>query len=407
MLRPSRLETASLWLGLGGTALAFWPVGASTFHAPKTVLLIGAALLALIDWGLRKAPVEEPRAFGLALAWAASLALSATFGGATDLPALWLEVAAALWLLRWVAAPPATSRVLRGVSVIASIVAAVTLLQTTGFDPFSLLGLAPHRTSDRLAQYGTLGNPDFVAAWLGASVWLSVPALLSRRGGDGGSSAGALGRRVGLGLALGAVGVQAAAVVALQSWASSLSLLAGATFFLVRGRSLTGTQRWVAAASALLFALALVLAAGQRTRPLATSLKGRAYLLAVAAPHALDAPLTGVGPGGFERLWPQWEAEHVRAHGADERFVALQDHAHHDYLEWALGLGVLGLLVRVALLGSAWLRAARHAVTLEAVAIGSALSSLLARALVDFPFHRPAELCLLALLAGLSLRLRP
>jgi O-antigen ligase len=112
----------------------------------------------------------------------------------------------------------------------------------------------------------------------------------------------------------------------------------------------------------------------------------------------------GHGPGSFVTLWPAWEAEHW-ARGAtaeQERFIAPQDHAHFDYLEWLLELGLVGTAPRLLLLFAA-LRAGRQAPDARGRALIAALVALAARALTDFPLARPAELCLFAVLTALAL----
>jgi O-antigen ligase len=138
-------------------------------------------------------------------------------------------------------------------------------------------------------------------------------------------------------------------------------------------------------------------------RSLESALAGRRYLLAVSAPHVLERPLLGHGPDGFVTHWPAWEAAYWEAGAPDteRRFAAPQNHAHNDYVEWLLELGVVGTLPRVLLLLAALL-AGRRAVHARDRAITAALAALCARALVDFPFSRPAELCLLGVLVSLA-----
>jgi O-antigen ligase len=112
-----------------------------------------------------------------------------------------------------------------------------------------------------------------------------------------------------------------------------------------------------------------------------------------------------------ERRWPGWElalwrercgedAACVAAH-PDRRFAALQDHLHQDFLETLAerglpGLAALLLTFAVAARGAAARRGPR------AAALAGALTVLAARANLDFPLSRPADLVLLAALVGLS-----
>jgi O-antigen ligase len=63
-------------------------------------------------------------------------------------------------------------------------------------------------------------------------------------------------------------------------------------------------------------------------------------------------------------------------------------HAHNDYLEFWIDYGPIGLAAFLAL--SAWLLSAAWRPEADAAAWAGA-AALLAIALVDFPFHRPAE----------------
>ena len=114
--------------------------------------------------------------------------------------------------------------------------------------------------------------------------------------------------------------------------------------------------------------------------------------------------MLGHGPGSVAALWPAWEQGYWRLPhpDAERRFAAPQDHVHDDYLEWALTLGLAGALARVALLVAA-IATVWAATDTRSVGVGCALVTLAARAVLDFPFFRPAELCLYGVLASMSL----
>lgn len=160
-------------------------------------------------------------------------------------------------------------------------------------------------------------------------------------------------------------------------------------------------------AMALLVALAVPLAG----RSLSSAAAGRLYLARVIAPHALDAPLVGLGPGAVEALWPAWEVEWWRARcGSDaacvaadprSRFAALQDHAHDDWLEVLVERGLVGLAALLALFAFALRRAWRSPRALG-TGVVAALVAMMTRAALDFPLARPADLCLLAAVVGLA-----
>jgi O-antigen ligase len=149
-------------------------------------------------------------------------------------------------------------------------------------------------------------------------------------------------------------------------------------------------------------------------RSAGTVVRGRWYLVSTAAPHVADAPLLGQGPGTVVLHWPGWELERWRARcGADPdcvashpeaRFIGVQEHLHDDWLERLLETGILGLVTLLALFGTAF-AAALHSRSLEGLGVASGLASLAARATVDFPLQRPADLVLLGVLCGAASRL--
>jgi O-antigen ligase len=115
-------------------------------------------------------------------------------------------------------------------------------------------------------------------------------------------------------------------------------------------------------------------------------IQGRIELHQVAAPHLLDAPLTGLG--SVEKLWPASRP---------------QNHVHDDWLELALEQGIPAALLLAALT----IAALRKALQKKLIGPAAALASLAARAFVDFPLARPAELALFVTLIAVALREEP
>src|SRR5262249_57792690 len=93
----------------------------------------------------------------------------------------------------------------------AGLAAGVVLLQAVGLDPLGRF--TPVAAGGRLALYGTLGNPDFVASVLGVTVPLTGVAVIRFRG-----------RRAGL--ALGSAVAQRPGVAGPPSFATVLALAA-------------------------------------------------------------------------------------------------------------------------------------------------------------------------------------
>jgi O-antigen ligase len=151
-------------------------------------------------------------------------------------------------------------------------------------------------------------------------------------------------------------------------------------------------------------ALIALLGIGLLGRDLGQTVAGRRYLLSVSLPHVTDAPMLGHGLGSTVLAWPTWELSFWKERCADaqcvaadpqSRFAALQDHVHADWVELLLERGLLGFLA-FALALAAPLRAAWR----NDPFVFAAMAAILTRSLVDFPLHRPAELCLLAALAA-------
>jgi O-antigen ligase len=294
--------------------------------------------------------------------------------------------------------------------------------QAVGVDPFALAGwVAPiGNGSARLRVYGTLGNPNFVAAVLVATTPLTVSLLtIALRAGA---------RRRGLAVSLaGALALQVAGAIATGSRAGALGLFAAAMTWaaLGPGPGSRSQRRTRIAVATLGCALALATIAVSTARPLGQTLAGRAYILRVSWPHAWEAPWAGRGPGAFELLYPAWERdsretqrdqreqlgppdqpdrpdrpEQPDQHSQDSRrsqpFAGPQQHAHNDYLEALIDRGLLGpvtiLFILATCITNGWRHARRtHDASIAAGAV-SMLAALAAIACVDFPLARPTEL---------------
>ena len=369
--------------------LVVWPWAASPFSGPKWLLTaVGAVVcVVFVARGVRRpGPVALAAVVTLATTLLSSLLAKGVTPGWTLAGPLLVAALALLEVpLPW-----------RAIVVAGGLAAAVVLLQALGLDPFARF--VPEAEGRRLALYGTLGNPDFVASVLGLTAPLTLVAAL--RAGPG--------RRWP---PLLSAAIQLLALALLRSFATVLALgAAAAVAVLVPG--LGRERRWLALA---LGAALLVAAVPLTGRSASTVVRGRWYLVSTAAPHVADAPWLGQGPGAVVLHWPAWELERWRGRcGTDPacvaghpegRFTGVQEHLHDDWLERLLETGILGLAALLALFGTAFTAAIRAA-SLEGLGIASGLASLAARATVDFPLQRPADLVLLAVLCGAAAALR-
>ena len=304
-------------------ALLVVPIGAHPFSAPKLAVLCAGALLAGVV--ALRGRARGPR--WMALLW---LGLALMPG---DPEAQLLDAAAALLLAGLLSFEWDTERALRAIAWIGAILSLVVIAQW----------LLP---GPRLRMYGTLGNPDFCAAWITASLCAAI----------------AKDKRLAV--------VQAIALACIGSFATLLAL-GVAALFLSRSRAAIGAT-----------ALLCVAAAGRDPVRVA---QGRIELHRIAAPHLLDAPLTGLGAGSVKALWPSWDPA-----------GRPQDHAHDDWLERAIERGIPSMLLLAALAALAIVRARKK---LPAAAAG--IAAIAARAFVDFPLARPAELTLFVVLIAM------
>ena len=402
--------------------LIAWPGLEQPFSTPKLWLLvvtvIALAPFALLAWRSRananantnsssNAKPNTLTAIHIAAAiWLASWTWSALFADIVSLDALLLALAGGGLALVLTELQPDPMHLAAAHAIGATGVALVAVMQWAGVDPFALAGwVAPLAgASPRLRIYGTLGNPNFVAALLAGAVPLTLGLLVqsgqSGQPGQSGSSPSVAARRGRLPLGLAALTLQFLAIAATGSRAGALGLIAAGLTWI-----LSGPRPWrrrVAIASGL----AAVLIIGISTaRPLRETLAGRVYIWQVVWPHAFDAPVVGQGPGAFALLYPSWEREARRkppTAAAARYFAGPQQHAHNDYLEALVERGLAGPVTLLLVL-TTWVAGGRRAFRPEPVAPGAApltigaaaaLVALGAVAFVDFPLARPAETAL-------------
>lgn len=348
--------------------LVCWPGLDRPFSLPKLWLIAGLDLLVLAQYLGRK-PAPQMPAWPW-LAWLGAVSLSAVTGPYVSLEALLFL----LLPLVLCAADLSSGAALCAGSAVESIIA---LLQYSGHDPLQWLGWRPEAfASPRMAVYGTMGNPDFVAAWLCAT----LPLCAGARGA-----------------------IQApltvlclSAIFATGSRIFLLALPAAALVSILRNRRLV---KWwllgVPVACALLWF--------SPVRPLGATIEGRLYLARVTVSHLREIPAAGYGPGSFGLKFGEWQGPWLREHPGDARFAGPVDHAHNDYLEFWVEYGTLGFCAFLVLCG--WF-AARAWRSRAPDGVLAAFVTLLVIACVDFPFHRPAEWALFAILVSLTLERR-
>lgn len=365
---------------------------ASTFSNPKLILLGSALALGLpVAALLRVALFRFPFPFEAVLfLWLISLSLSAILGVVVSTTALLIQLFGVGWLVLVALVQPRAEALAGAIILSGAAISIVALLQWLGIDPFVLAGWMPLGIGNqRMRVYATFGSPNFVAAFLTSLVPLTIG--LSRRLRP---SNGRLAQ-----LVLAILGLELLAIAATGSRAPVLGLLAGAVCWVLLNPARVIWKTWAA-----ILCLCLALVGLSPARSLTTTVAGRVYLWRITAHHIGDAPLFGLGPGAFEAFFPRWET-HWWQQGRSSGIVAgLEDHAHNDYLEIWVEQGTFGLLSFLGIVTVFFLRAKQSLHSNLELLAGSAASvaSMLAVALVDFPFHRVEECFLFWTLVGFA-----
>ncbi len=370
--------------------LACWPDLPHAFSTPKTWLLGGLALCAVGAVASRRRLMDRPApaAEWMWLVWPAAVAASALTASFVKFDALLL---AALPLpLAWAVQRGAMRAAILRAALLwgSALESAIVCLQYCGLDPMQWIGWRPeYFAGSRMRVYGTMGNPDFAAAWLCAT----LPLFLGTRG-----------------MARTGVALQLAAIFATGSRVSLLALPVGALAMWCGRRQKAGRFAgglWIAG---LVVAASVVWLSPART--LGETVRGRWYLTRVATSHWRDVPIAGFGPGSFGVQFAAWQTDWLRhqpSANREARFAGPVDHGHNDYVEFWVEYGPVGLGAFIAL--SVWLAAAARkrvlsGSPLDHAGVWGGLACLAATACVDFPLHRPAEWGLYwILLAVLSL----
>jgi O-antigen ligase len=112
-----------------------------------------------------------------------------------------------------------------------------------------------------------------------------------------------------------------------------------------------------------------------------------------------DAPVFGTGLGGWSTVWPLYE---------EAPHLYFSRYAHNEYLQWAVELGVPGL-VGLVLLVAAFFGLVRRGLdvadqslrTSVGVGLAVAILAVLLQSVADFPLHTPGVALICSLSAGL------
>ncbi|MBN1868007.1 O-antigen ligase family protein [Candidatus Sumerlaeota bacterium] len=310
---------------------------------------------------------------------------------------------------------PAQRRIVSLVLVVGVVVSLLGVLQYLGIDP---LRYVEERATEKAVVLSTLGNPNYVASFLGPICLLAgILAVDERRG------AAATTKRVLLAatlfLMLGCIVMAGARGV----W---LGLTTAAGFLIVvlalRGRNIVSAmwkylgRVWMAALALALVLTGFLLVPNpllksrfDLARRLTSSREIHTRLLywAVAAEMIRDRPLLGIGYGRFSTTFWHRAAEMTqRPENAPYREYLMRTQtlppgeAHNEYIETAAEMGLIGLAAFLGMVCWFVLSALRPVFTRDSVSgprrarillLVAALIVILVDSLFSFPLQLPAS----------------
>ena len=397
-------------------AFFFDPTMQSAFLVPKSSLLVASAAIVFalaVGAGIRMRPAL--RTLNLWM-WCALLYCTATLlawaaSGRKDFgphAVLFVLAGPALALAAFGVLGGREHWWMRALAFAGGVEAAVAFAEwQLGFDPFAPFG-GHMLAQGRMVLFGTLGNPDFVAVFVAASVPAVVMlALPARDAATGQRSVWAsawwlvaaldMTAIVGSGCRTGlfAAGVGAAVAV--------FARFGGAQ------RALHG--RYAAWAALVVIAVAAIVAS-RNPRGLWVSALGRTTIWRIALsrpPYAF-----GTGPGTFAYEYALRLTPFAHAHTDPEttRYIGYQRTAENDFVQTLEETGIVGLATLVATFatwfGSASRRlAAFSGVTAHAAAAAiGAVAAISAAALFESPMQRAEDWAVLWLAIALPFALR-
>jgi O-antigen ligase len=386
-----------LLFGIGAAPVVFVPAANDIFGLPKLALVTVVVAVAAVAtaWGGGFGGFAWPAAtcfvavFAGVVAAATAFSISpvtSLFGGYERygglVPMLVYVAFGALVVVHWWREP---DRFLREVplAVLAGglVCALYIVVQVAGLDV-----VAWEEKSGAAVRYqaGTLGNSNFAAGYLGATLPLFWPVFAS-----------ATRRRVRVAIAAAAA-IYAFALVATQGRGGLLAALVGLVLLLTaagpRDRRAWAVKTVMGAVAALLVVGGVLAVRLDVFRTESLDIRRREW--AAGLSMFADRPALGSGPDTYALLYPQKRTV------ADGRALGLEiaDKPHNLFIEYAATTGVLGLAAFVALLvavGRAGWRRRREAAAL--LAVGAAY---LAQAFFSFEVP-PLALLFWVVVAGL------
>jgi O-antigen ligase len=357
--------------------LAFWAPFEDAFKLPQSVLAVALALFLAVAWAFRPGRPRTPILVPV-LALAGGYFLSAVLGGMTrpSDAAVFLALALSSVLLAGLESG--------GKKLVSAMVLAGTLSSLYSIFQFAGLDLLPSPgTGAGLRPFSTMGNPDFLAAFLLAVLPVAVFQWMSGRSAWSAVQAGSM----------------VAALLLTQSrgaWLGAVAGMVSVPFLLYR----TGTRLQPAGGLLKPALVLLLVAAGffslhgpareRLSRTFSTGhfdAAGRLFMWKAGLGMVRERPVTGTGPGGFGMAYPAWHARGLAKNPGFPWFYT--ENAHNDFIQLPaeLGIPVFGLLAWVWVI-FVWM-ALRLARAGDRIALGLLVGfiSLQVDALFNFPWY--------------------
>jgi putative inorganic carbon (HCO3(-)) transporter len=374
---------------VGALPLVVWPGLTRPFSTPKLWILLTVGPVILLLQRRRSDVARSDRTTPLARAlpfiWLCSWVLPSLFGEVVDFDRLLTAIAGGLWGAALLSHP----RDPRALAVAAArggtAVAAIAIAQWAGYDPFAWFGWSPQISgaSVRMRVYATLGNPNFVAACLAVTLPVTAAVAFSMRRPSVRLSASAI----------VAIMIQSVALVATGSRAGALAVIAAGAVWTMCG----GRARALVVLAAV--AVAAVVIGVSQGRTLIDTISGRVSVWRVVARQAPFHLLTGVGPGGIEARFRDWQtAPQGKLPDQPASPADVHQHADNEFLGALVERGAFGLAAIVTLFVVPVVWVARRSAHQQPPLVSGALAALTAFAAVatvDEPLNRPAEAMLM------------
>ncbi|MBW3578254.1 MAG: O-antigen ligase family protein [Actinobacteria bacterium] len=320
--RTLAVQRATVAALLAGSALVFWRASYDVFNTPKATLVVLATIVLLATGGLRLSRTRvlhlpRTRAWAVLAVFAAGL-VAATLTGDAPMRATVGEpgrhtglamyvVYAVLFAVSLTLFRDRSPDVLIRALVVAAVpVAGYGLLQAAGIEPFEWIAFeaGPQVVS-------TMGNANFLAAWLGIVAPLAIGGALRTPWPVGWRAAAAGAAALALVVAAATGSLQGVAVAAVGI---------GPVAWIGAGPRLSRRSRWAVAALVIVAAVGVVAAVAAEIGPLETvrssaalSVSTRAGKWAAAWRMFTDHPVTGVGLAGFGDRFNLYRSAEVAA----------------------------------------------------------------------------------------------